>query len=214
MDWASWEPRYEEILKDFGFSRRADEESAKALDALLTGKRVAKERDLRRAFEDRDVVVAGPALDGPLPRGDVLVSCDSAIEAVRARGAHPDVLVTDLDGALEAQIKANACCALAVVHAHGDNLPALRAWVPRFQGLVAGTSQCEPVGAVRNFGGFTDGDRACILAAHFGARSLILAGFDFEHPRPKPGKEPAIKARKLRWAERLIGELDVPVERA
>jgi 2-amino-4-hydroxy-6-hydroxymethyldihydropteridine diphosphokinase len=212
MDWPAWEPRYQAIMDDFGFSIRADQEAAKVLDALLHGKRLARDRDLRRVLEDMTVVVAGPALAGPLPEGDALISCDSAIEAVQARGAHPDVLVTDLDGALAAQVKANACCTLAVIHAHGDNIPALRAWVPQFPGLVLGTCQCEPIGGLRNFGGFTDGDRACFLAAHYGAEKVVLAGFDFEHPRPKPGKDPAVKARKLAWAKRLIAECGVPVE--
>lgn len=212
MDWASWEPLYGKVMDDFGFSRRADQEAAKVLEVLLTGRRLVKDRELRQALEDRVVVVAGPALEGPLPEGDALVACDSAAAAVLARGAHPDLLVTDLDGALEEQVKANSCCSIAVIHAHGDNMPALRAWVPRFQGPLVGTCQCEPIGSLRNFGGFTDGDRACFLAAHFGAKRLVLAGFDFEHPRPKPGKDPAVKARKLQWARRLLDEVGVPVE--
>lgn len=212
MDWAEWEPTYEAILQDFGFSRRADEEAARLFEGLLHGKRLARDRDLRKLLEDKDAVVAGPALEKPLPREGVLVSCDSAIEGVVAQGRHPDLLVTDLDGAVEEQVKANACCSLAVLHAHGDNLPALRRWVPQFQGLVMGTCQCEPVGSLRNFGGFTDGDRAVFLAAHFGARRVLLAGFDFERPRAKPGKSLEVKARKLAWARRLIGEAGAPVE--
>ena len=214
MDWESWQPLYAKVMDDFGFSIPADKSAAKALDALLTGKRLARDRDLRRVLEDAQVVVAGPALQGPLPEGDALISCDSAIDAVLAQGRHPDVIVTDLDGAVQEQVRANACCSVAVLHAHGDNLPALRAWVPQFQGLVLGTCQCEPLGYLRNFGGFTDGDRACFLAAHFGANRVVLAGFDFEHPRPKPGKDPAVKLRKLQWARRLMGEVGIPVEGA
>jgi hypothetical protein len=214
VDWADWEPTYATILAEFGFSRRADEEAAKALEPLLHGKRLARDRDLRRTLEGKTVVVAGPALDKPLPEGDVLVSCDSAVRSVTAQQRHPDVLVSDLDGNVEEQVKANFCCALAVVHAHGDNIPAVRRWLPEFRGLVMGTCQCEPFGNLRNFGGFTDGDRACYLAAHFGARRILLAGFDFEHPQPKPGKDPEAKKRKLAWAQRLIEELPVKAERA
>lgn len=214
MDWADWEPFYEEILADLGFSRRADEQAARELDHLLHGHRLARDKDLRRLLEGKHAVVAGAALSGPLPRGDVLLSCDSAITAVVAQGAHPDVLVTDLDGNVEEQVRANFCCSLAVIHAHGDNLPQLRRWLPQFQGLLMGTCQCEPVGSLRNPGGFTDGDRACFLAAHYGARRITLAGFDFEHPRAKPGKDPAVKKRKLAWAQRLLRELPVEVELA
>lgn len=213
MDWDAWEPHYRAILAEFRYSEAADREAARALDALLGGKRLARDRELRRLLEGAVVVVAGPALEGPgLPGGDALVACDSATALVLARGRHPDLLVTDLDGAVEEQVKANHCCSIALVHAHGDNLPALRRWVPRFQGRLVGTCQCEPLGALRNLGGFTDGDRACFLAAHFGARRIVLAGFDFERPRAKEGKDPEVKRRKLAWARRLLGELDVPVE--
>lgn len=212
MDWQAWEPLYDAILAEFGFSPKADREAARVLDELLHGKRVGRDRDLRRVFEDRDAVIAGPALAKPPPRGGALVACDAATGLLAAQGRHPEVLVTDLDGPVEPQVKANACCTLAVLHAHGDNIPALRAWVPRFQGLLLGTCQCEPLGALRNFGGFTDGDRACILAAHFGARRLLLAGWDFLHPVPKQGKDLAVKARKLAWARRLIDGLGLPVE--
>ncbi|MCA1813041.1 MAG: DUF115 domain-containing protein [Halobacteriales archaeon] len=213
MEWDAWEPTYRAILDDFGFSRRADEEAARALEPILRSKRLAKDRDLRRVLEDQDVVVAGPALEGQaLPEGGALLSCDSAVGDVLAQGRHPDIIVTDLDGKVEDQVKANACCSIAVLHAHGDNIPALHRWVPWFQGMVAGTCQCEPIGALRNFGGFTDGDRAVLLAAHFGARSVRLAGFDFEHPRPKPGKDPVVKLRKLGWAKRLIEDAGVPVK--
>jgi 2-amino-4-hydroxy-6-hydroxymethyldihydropteridine diphosphokinase len=212
VDWAAWEPRYKDIMADFGFSIPADRQAARELESLLHGRRPAKDRDLRSLLEDADAVVAGPALDARLPAGDALLSCDSAIGAVVAQGRQPDVLVTDLDGNVELQVKANACCAVAVIHAHGDNLGALRRWVPHFPGQVVGTCQCEPVGALRNFGGFTDGDRAVFLAAHFGARRVRLAGFDFERPRPKPGRDPEVKARKLAWARKLVGEAGVPVE--
>lgn len=212
MDWPAWEPLYEEVLADFGFSRKADREAARVLDELLTGKRLVRDRELRHLFEDEVVVVAGPAQPKALPAEGVLVACDAAAANVAAHGRHPRVLVTDLDGAVEAQVKANACCTLAVIHAHGDNVAALRAWVPQFQGLLLGTCQGEPLGNLRNFGGFTDGDRACALAAHYGARRLVLAGWDFDHPVAKPGKDPAVKARKLAWARRLIDGLGVPVE--
>jgi hypothetical protein len=204
---------YRAIAQDFGYSEGADREAALELDRLLHGKALARDRDLRKLLEDKVVVVAGPALARPLPPGDALISCDSALEALPP-ASHPDVLVTDLDGAVERQVKANACCALAVIHAHGDNLPALRRWVPSFAGRMVGTCQTEPVGALRNFGGFTDGDRAVFLAAHAGAAKVVLAGFDFDRPVPKDGRDPAIKARKLAWARKLIAEAGVPVEMA
>jgi len=89
-----------------------------------------------------------------------------------------------------------------VIHAHGDNGPAVEAWAPRFTGPVVGTTQAKPVGGLRNFGGFTDGDRAVLMAAHFGASKINLVGFDFENPSPKDDRE--LKKRKLDWAYMLV----------
>ena len=58
---------------------------------------------------------------------------------------------------------------------------------------------------VADYGGFTDGDRAVCICQEFGVRRIVLRGFDFLHPNPKPGSDPAVKLRKLGWAERIIG---------
>ena len=73
-----------------------------------------------------------------------------------------------------------------------------------FKGPVVLTTQSVPENTVLNFGGFTDGDRAVCIAQELGARRVLLEGFDFEHPNPKPGSDPAVKLRKLAWAERII----------
>ncbi|MCQ2079978.1 MAG: hypothetical protein MJZ38_08005, partial [archaeon] len=41
-------------------------------------------------------------------------------------------------------------------------------------------------------------------AREFGARRIVLYGFDFDNPHPKEGSDPAVKLRKLKWAERII----------
>jgi len=118
----------------------------------------------------------------------------------------PQVIVTDLDGAVEDQVDANRKGAIAVVHAHGDNIPAIEKWAGEFTGRTLATTQSRPFGGVYNFGGFTDGDRGVFLADAMGARSIRLVGFDFEHPNPKD--QPAeVKRRKLDWALRLIRDL-------
>ncbi|MFC6736148.1 hypothetical protein ACFQEQ_07845, partial [Halolamina salina] len=52
---------------------------------------------------------------------------------------------------------------------------------------------------VRNFGGFTDGDRDAFLADALGAGELRFVGWQFDDP--DVGE---LKARKLHWAERLL----------
>src|SRR3990172_9084856 len=209
MDFEAWDVYYRQILKDFGYSREEDERAARILDERLTGERIAPEA-LRPMFAGKDATIAGnaPSLADELTAvAHPLVAADEATSVLRARGIRPDVIVTDLDGDVADQVAANAEGAVAVVHAHGDNIPAIEAWGPKFRGRVIGTTQARPFERVHNFGGFTDGDRAGFLADHFGAASLLLIGFDFETPSPKDADRET-KKRKLDWAYILLQTLD------
>ena len=62
MTIVGWESKYREILKDFGYSRKKDNQSCKLLNSLLPKKmRITKIRDL---IENKPVFVigAGPSL--------------------------------------------------------------------------------------------------------------------------------------------------------
>ena len=48
-------------------------------------------------------------------------------------------------------------------------------------------------------------------AAHLGATGLVLVGFDWDAPVEKPGRDPALKRRKLAWAREIVGSLGLPV---
>src|SRR3970282_756994 len=63
-------------------------------------------------------------------------------DALRA-GLRPSVLVTDLDGDVEDQVRANAEGTIAVVHAHGDNGPSVRKWAARFRGRTLATTHAR-----------------------------------------------------------------------
>ncbi len=208
MDFEAWETFYEKILKDFGFSRAEDERAAKVLDEVLGGKRVSPD-ELSRLISGKTVTVAGnaPSLAGELPGlAGTVVAADEATSVLMAHGRVPDVIVTDLDGKVEDQVEANRRGAIVVVHAHGDNVPAIRRWAGRFPGRTLATTQSRPFGGVHNFGGFTDGDRAAFLADAMGARAIRLVGFDFEHPNEKD-EDRATKKRKLDWAYILLQTL-------
>ncbi|MGB6500604.1 MAG: 6-hydroxymethylpterin diphosphokinase MptE-like protein, partial [Thermoplasmata archaeon] len=128
-------------------------------------------------------------------------------EACLSAGLVPTVVVTDLDGPVASEVTASGRGAAVVVHAHGDNLPALETWVPEFPGPVAGSWAGPPRPALFNVGGFTDGDRAAYLAEELGAHRILLWGFEFEAVGET---DPALRARKLaklRWAKELLGEL-------
>ena len=61
------------------------------------------------------------------------------------------------------------------------------------------TTQAAPADGVRNFGGFTDGDRAAFFADAVGAAELVFPGWAFDDPTVS-----AEKRHKLGWAERLL----------
>ncbi len=211
MDFASWEPFYLHILEDFGFSRSEDEAVAAELDRILGGHRIGPE-ELHSLLGGRTVTVAGngPRLGGQLSQTEgVLITADEATSVALADGVRPAILVTDLDGDVEDQLKANAEGTVAVVHGHGDNGPMVRKWAPRFSGPTVATTQSRPAGGLRNFGGFTDGDRAVFLADHFGASRIRLVGWDFERPSPKD-RDAGLKRRKLDWAYILLQNLGRP----
>jgi uncharacterized Rossmann fold enzyme len=208
MDFEAWEPFYVQIRKDFGFSQAEDEAVARELDTRLGGRR-ATDAELRALLSGKDVTIAGngPNLAAELDavRG-VLVTADEATSVSLGKGLRPAILVTDLDGTIPDQVKANDAGAIAVVHGHGDNGPAVRKWAPLFSGRTVATTQSRPSGSLRNFGGFTDGDRAAFMADHYGAARIHLIGFDFEHPSPKD-PDPQVKQRKLDWAYILLSAL-------
>lgn len=205
MEFEFWEPYYERILKDFAFSRSEDERAAKVLDKRLGGTRIDP-KDLAILLSGKPVSVAGnaPSLRSELGRlTEVVIAADEATSTILERDRLPAVIVTDLDGNVEDQLEANRRGSIAVVHAHGDNIPAIEKWAGRFEGRTIATTQSRPFGRVHNFGGFTDGDRGVFLADAMGAKSIRLVGFDFENPNPKD--QPAeIKKKKLDWAFILI----------
>jgi hypothetical protein len=210
MDFADWKPLYAEIVRDFNFDAGADADAARRLDSLLGDPSPALA--LLGRMRGAKVTVVGPAASREelcAVKG-VIVVADSAVSALSGLGVRPLAIVTDLDGDVGEISRLSADGSVAVVHAHGDNVERLVV-VRGFAGPILGTCQCEPAGSLRNFGGFTDGDRAAFLAEAFGSTSVDLVGFDFENPTPKLGADPAVKLRKLAWAKRLLKLVEIPV---
>jgi uncharacterized Rossmann fold enzyme len=211
MDFSSWEPLYNEILDDLGFSKKNDIEAAEVLAGLLRSK--APLSDLSRLIGGKTAFICGnaPSLIEDLDEIDIyraqtmrvpfsccIIAADGAVSGLLSRGIMPHVIVTDLDGEMRDIIEANDKGSIVVVHGHGDNIDKLREYVPRLSHVV-GTVQCAPPLGLYNFGGFTDGDRCVFLAQHFQAREVKLFGFDFDDPSVTPRKR-----KKLLWARRLI----------
>jgi uncharacterized Rossmann fold enzyme len=132
----------------------------------------------------------------------VVFAADAAALVLYRNRILPDAVFTDLDGATDEFLAMNEQGTTMVVHAHGDNIPLLRYWVPRFRGPLVATTQGRPFAHLHNFGGFTDGDRAVFAAHALGAGDVALAGFDLDDRSVDP-----MKRGKLYWARRLLALL-------
>ncbi|WP_019176919.1 6-hydroxymethylpterin diphosphokinase MptE-like protein [Methanomassiliicoccus luminyensis] len=215
MDFSEWEPYYREIVSQLHYSVAEDERAARVLAQAAVGKTLCSPACLAQKIGP-EVTVCGCGLDledalrSSEPRGTLIAADGATSVLLHQAGRVPDIIVTDLDGAVEDQISANAQGAIVIVHAHGDNVPAIERFMPWFTGRVVLTTQARPLPTVRNFGGLTDGDRAVMLARHFGAKRIHLLGFDMSEPREKKGRDPAVKKEKLKWARKLIWDLNPP----
>ena len=205
MKFNEWEPLYREIINDMGYDPDQDAHSARILSEMLFDiKRSASLKTLFELIRDNDVLVCGnaPCLGEDLlkiePSEYCIIAADGATAVLMNAGIVPHIIVTDLDGDIEAQIEANSQGAVMVVHAHGDNIPAINSVVPQLCNII-GSTQAQPLENVFNFGGFTDGDRCVFLAKEFQASGIIMIGFDFNDPGVTD-----IKKKKLKWAKKLI----------
>lgn len=203
MEFAHWDPVYRAILDDFGFDRACDEHARDVLASLLPND---GNRSLPAVDEGCSTVAiagAGASLEqevGTARDADLVFAASNAADRLLDSGVAVDCVVTDLDKHGESVPGFTHDGIPVAIHAHGDNLDLVREQVPACDfDYVIPTTQAAPVGPVRNFGGFTDGDRTAFLADHLGARSLVFLGWYFEDPAVD-----AMKARKLRWAERLL----------
>ena len=209
MNFAEWDPVYERILADFGFDRAADERVRDVLHSVVAEDACFETATLANAVGGDAVAVVGaaPSLPDEAERAaaaDHVFAASTAADVCLDHGVDVDLMVTDLDKNPETAIDLTHSGTPVAAHAHGDNVPAVREVVPRFDlAFTIPTTQAAPVPPVENFGGFTDGDRAAFLADHLGAGSLVFVGWAFDDPTVD-----AMKARKLRWAARLLTWLE------
>jgi uncharacterized Rossmann fold enzyme len=200
MEFGTWEPVYEAMLEAFGFGREGDERARDRLEGLLAG----RSRDPATLPVEGTVAVVGPvdplSEAASIREADTVLGVSTGAAVLVAGDIDIDLVVTDLDGDPEAVRALADRDTPVVVHAHGDNRERLETVVPDLPtGQVVPTTQARPTERVYNFGGFTDGDRAAFLADALGADRLLFPGWALDSPAVSPQK-----ARKLRWAQRLL----------
>jgi len=219
MEQAEWfDVWYPKIAQVLGLNTEGDLESAKLLDDL-TDSIQTFEDEARRLIEGSTCVVfgGGPSLKASFDAlklgGQVTVAADGAARLFMEKGLPPPhVVVTDLDGGDDVLLWCAAEGSILVVHAHGDNMAAMARLVPKLVGLNAKmilTCQVRPFSKLRNFFGFTDGDRAAWFCHAMGAKKIVLVGMDFgevvgEYSKPKGHPNPRLKIAKLRLGFELV----------
>jgi len=191
MELSEWLKIYEQIISDLGFSREKDEEAAKLI-ATLGGRKLLN-CEVLNCIKGKEVAVIGGAYEGEEIRENFVITAGKALERVKLI---PKIHVTDLEEEVDriVELEKNGC--ILVFHAHGDNMDRIRGIVPKVKSFVA-TTQSKPFDRVYNFGGFTDGDRAALIAKRFGAKNIVLYGFDFD-------KGEGMKLKKLKWAKKIL----------
>ncbi|MDW7989832.1 MAG: DUF115 domain-containing protein [Archaeoglobaceae archaeon] len=191
MELDEWMKIYDQIISDFGFSREKDEESARLIFEIGYDKLL--DSLVLECIRGKEVAVIGGAYNGEEISEEFIITAGKAIERVHF---FPSVHVTDLEESLEKLLELEKRGCILVIHAHGDNMQRIREVVPKLKSFVA-TTQSVPFKKIYNFGGFTDGDRAVLIAKRFGAKKIKLYGFDFE-------KSDGIKLKKLKWAKKIL----------
>lgn len=206
-----WQQKYLEILKEFNYDRSREVKSAKILSSLLKNK--FQMNVLERKIRNKTVFVigAGPSLSHSLThlkkfKSFTTIVADGATQAMLENNMIPDIIVTDLDGNIEFLRKSSESKSIMVVHSQGDNIKKLP-YAISFRHCI-GTTEDKPFGKIKNFGGFTDGDRCVFLANHFGASKIILIGMDFGTQVGRYSKDGAydkfVKIKKMKKAKALL----------
>jgi uncharacterized Rossmann fold enzyme len=225
MKWDDWKPYYLDIVRQLGLDIERDMASTEMLSELLIHPDpLPLLADLQKVIQDKTVIVcgAGPSLldhlqqikDNASYKDATLIAVDGATSAFLELEMSCEIIVTDLDGDHGDIISMVERGALPIVHAHGDNMSVVKEVLPKLK-QVLGSTQVEPRSNVYLWGGFTDGDRACYVSAHYNPKQIILAGMDFGDKIgrwSKPGHSESFPASerkliKLKIAEYLLSVL-------
>ena len=189
MNWDDWKPIYYTIVDRLHLDQNQDERATRLLTEILEP--VHPEpllKHLQERIANRPVVVcgAGPSLERHIKKlketnrdkDAVFIAADGAVSVLLENNCDCGVIATDLDSDVKYIKEAIDKGALAIVHGHGDNIQKIKDIVP-ILGEVLGSTQVRPTNRAFLWGGFTDGDRACHIAAEYAPSELILAGMDF-----------------------------------
>ncbi|MCK5257883.1 MAG: DUF115 domain-containing protein, partial [Thermoplasmatales archaeon] len=140
MDYKDWKSTYEKIVSDFNYSVENDEKAADTLDKLLQEKKnLFPISTLKNLVNNGEIMIfgAGPSLEESILKhkkkltDKLKIAADGTTTALIKNNIRPDIIVTDLDGKVSDQLKANSEGSIAIIHAHGDNINKIKKYVPK-----------------------------------------------------------------------------------
>ena len=187
-----YEVFYDKISNALGYSKSADEKARDELSALLVSRNARSPGkqfdDLQKRARGKKIIMfgAGPSLREdimklyPVARKkNIVVAADGATDALLEAMIIPRITVSDLDSCSFQALKDQSEERSLFVHGHGDNVETILDNIPNLGRNIVGTTQVESSENVWNFGGLTDGDRACYIASTFDPETIVIAGMDF-----------------------------------
>ncbi|MFW9922679.1 MAG: 6-hydroxymethylpterin diphosphokinase MptE-like protein [Candidatus Thorarchaeota archaeon] len=185
---------YHRICNLLKIDSKKDKEATIFLNSKLNSLFVSQAFDeLKKLLLDKDVFIyaAGPSLPQSIQitkqlileyrKNIVVIAVDGATKALLEQKVPIDIIVSDLDGSQKAIIDSyQNNHSFLIIHAHGDNSNKITEFEDHIgKKRIIGSTQLKNVRNVKNFGGFTDGDRAVYVAANFKAHRIFLFAFDF-----------------------------------
>ena len=100
---SGWKKKYSDILKEFKYSEKKDNESAIILNSILKKSNVNEK--ISNLIKDKSVLVigSGPSLSTAIPelvknKKSIKIAADSSIKLLLENGIIPEIIITDLDG--------------------------------------------------------------------------------------------------------------------
>lgn len=220
---------YRMVLSDLGLDLDLEWEASRM--ACLVARSIGVRDPLDVMHEIRSVVAgkkvyvvgAGPSALKSYMRigsGSCIICADGACSLLTHLGDVIAISVTDLDGGIEPAELVFDRGGYIVIQIHGDNyrsiphiMDHLRRWRDRIILTTQVHYQCSGLTMIP---GFTDGDRAYVLAKALGASEITPIGMDLDSEFSTylskniySENSPATlsKIRKLRWGRRIIGGL-------
>jgi len=166
--------------------------------------------DLISRLEDLNVCILGPLSGFNREDCDVIAAPEGGVEHVLTSGIKPLYVTGDLDIELKMLDIILSISRTALIHIHGDNIERILAYKSKLSTTrIIYTSQIPTTTCTLPLGGFTDGDRAIIIAMLAGARIIKALGYNFEKPTYNHKSvrfHDEIKNTKLKLALKMIEE--------